>query len=118
MKLLLDTCVWGGAKLEIHQRGHDVLWTGDMPSDPGDDEILNLAREQGRVLVTLDKDFGELVFLKGLSHAGIIRLAEIPSKVQGQVILSILQDHGDELTRGAIVTVTQNRIRLRLPLGG
>jgi hypothetical protein len=33
MKLLLDTCVWGGAKAELQANGHDVVWTGDLPVD-------------------------------------------------------------------------------------
>jgi hypothetical protein len=36
MKLLLDTCVWGGAKSHLLNAGHEVLWTGDLAEDPGD----------------------------------------------------------------------------------
>jgi len=77
MKLLLDTCVWGGAKAELQAARHDVLWTGDLPADPGDTEILAQAHREGRVLITLDKDFGELAIVRGLPHSGIIRLVDI-----------------------------------------
>jgi len=60
VKVLLDTCVWGKAKDEVSRAGHDTEWAGDWDHDPGDDEILRLAHAQKRVLVTLDKDFGEL----------------------------------------------------------
>ena len=40
MKLLLDTCVWGGAKKTLISAGHDVVWTGDWSEDPGDEEIM------------------------------------------------------------------------------
>lgn len=40
MKLLLDTCVWGGVCNELQSAGHDVVWAGDWPEDPGDDEML------------------------------------------------------------------------------
>ncbi len=61
MKLLLDACVWGGARTVIEAAGHDVVWAGDWPRDPGDDEIMAQAHREERVLVTLDKDkdFGE-----------------------------------------------------------
>jgi hypothetical protein len=36
MKVLLDTCVWGGARAELQGAGHDVLWTGDLAQDPGE----------------------------------------------------------------------------------
>jgi predicted nuclease of predicted toxin-antitoxin system len=60
VKLLLDTCVWGGAVAQLKAAEHDVVWAGDWPTDPGDDEILAQAHQEGRILVTLDKDFGEL----------------------------------------------------------
>ena len=60
MKVLLDTCVWGGARDALVAAGHDVIWTGEWAADPGDDEILASAHAEGHVLVTLDKDFGEL----------------------------------------------------------
>lgn len=40
MKVLLDTCVWGGALLEVQTAGHDVIWSGEWDEDPGDEEIL------------------------------------------------------------------------------
>lgn len=83
MKVLLDSCVWGGALDEILAAGHDVVWTGAWEPDPGDTAILAFAHAQGRVLFTLDKDFGELVILKGAPHAGIVRLVRIRARDQG-----------------------------------
>jgi predicted nuclease of predicted toxin-antitoxin system len=68
LKLLLDTCVWGGALAEIQTAGHDAVWVGHWDEDPGDEEILAWALADGRILVTLDKDFGELVFARRLPH--------------------------------------------------
>jgi len=116
MRILLDTCVWGGAKSELLRLGYDVWWTGDLPVDPGDDEILAIAKKECRILVTLDKDFGELVFLHGFAHTGILRLVEIPSKMQGKSIHQVLQSFGEQLARSAIVTLKEDRIRVRLPL--
>jgi hypothetical protein len=42
-----------------------VIWAGEWAEDPGDDEILARAHREGRVLVTLDKDFGELAVVHG-----------------------------------------------------
>ncbi|MGE3817623.1 MAG: DUF5615 family PIN-like protein [Nitrospiraceae bacterium] len=58
MKILLDTCVWGGGREALEAAGHDVVWAGAWDIDPGDDDILAQAYREGRVLVTLDKDFG------------------------------------------------------------
>ncbi len=65
MRLLLDTCVWGGQRGALTHAGHDVIWVGDWNEDHGDAEILARAIDEARVLVTLDKDFGELATVRG-----------------------------------------------------
>ena len=62
MKVLLDTCVYGGGVEILEAAGYDVIWAGSWPRDPGDEEILRRAYNEGRILITLDKDFGELQF--------------------------------------------------------
>ena len=113
MKLLLDTCVWGGAKRELADKGHDVIWSGDWSEDPGDEKILAKAYDEQRVLVTLDKDFGELAIVRGLAHYGIVRLVNIAAKRQASVCSSILARYTDELQVGGIVTVTETHVRIR-----
>ncbi len=115
MKLLLDTCVWGGGIRDLQQAGHDVVWVGEWETDPGDEEILNQAHDERRVLVTLDKDFGELAVLHGISHSGIIRLVNIPARKQAGACISVLAAGAGDLRRGAIVTVELGRVRIRLP---
>src|SRR5207244_12181256 len=116
MKLLLDTCVWGGAKADLQAAGHDVLWTGDLSQDPGDEDILAQAHREERVLITLDKDFGELAIRRSLPHSGIVRLVNIAARQQAPVGQQVLVRYGDELTRGAIVTVEAGLCALAHPL--
>ena len=117
MMLLLDTCVWGGAKTELQAAGHDVLWTGDLAQDPGDEDILVQTHREQRVLITLDKDFGELAIRRNLPHCGIVRLVSISARQQGAVCQQVLAQYGDELTRGGIVTVEAGRdFLLEVPL--
>jgi len=78
--LLVDSCVWGGARDELRTARHDGVWAGDWPTDPGDDDILAPAHREGRVLVTLDKDFGELAIVRRLPHAGIRRLVSFRAR--------------------------------------
>jgi predicted nuclease of predicted toxin-antitoxin system len=113
MKILLDSCVWGKAAGELRAAGHDVIWAGDWHPDPGDEEILARASAQGRVLVTLDKDFGELAILHDTQHCGIVRLVNFAARRQAEVCLTVLQRHGDELMAGAIVTAEPGRLRIR-----
>ncbi len=113
MRLLLDSCVWGGALNVLRTAGHDVEWCGAWPEDPGDVEILRIAGEQSRILVTLDKDFGELAIVRGTAHCGIIRLVDLSGRQQAPACLKILAAHGEELLRGAIVTAEPGRLRIR-----
>ena len=115
MKLLLDNCVWNKSREDLAAAGHDVVHIGDWPEDPGDEELLRRAHSEGRVLVTLDKDFGELAVVQAQPHVGIIRLMEIPARRQGPACAVVLDRYGTELARGAIVTVEPGRVRVRLP---
>lgn len=113
MKVLLDTCVWGGVVHELQAAGHDVIWVADWPHDPGDEEILSRAEAEGRVLITLDKDFGELAVVHELPHYGIVRLANLSIRDQAATCLEILSRYGDELHRGGVVTAERGRLRIR-----
>ena len=113
MKVLLDTCVWGGVRKPLVDAGHDVVWAGEWPEDPGDEEILGRARQESRVLVTLDKDFGELAIVRGQPHRGIVRLVALSTLQQVQGCLAVLAKYGMELQAGAIVTVEIGRVRVR-----
>lgn len=113
-KLLLDTCVWGGARQELAATGYDVIWIGDWNKDPGDEEILAVAYAENRIVVTLDKDFGELAVVWGKPDHGIIRLVSISARQQAQYCLFILNHYQQELQNGAILTVQRDRVRIRL----
>lgn len=113
MKLLLDSCMSGRVKAELATAGHDVQWAGDWPKDPGDEEILAAAHRERRILVTLDKDFGDLAVVRGLPHAGIIRLVGISVTRHAWVCLTILRLHADDLAAGALITAEPGRIRIR-----
>jgi predicted nuclease of predicted toxin-antitoxin system len=95
--------------------GHDAVWVGDWDSDPGDQAILESAQREARILITLDKDFGELAVAFDQPHSGIVRLVDIAAEQQASFCVEVLVRYGGELAAGAIVTVTRERTRLRPP---
>ena len=115
MKVLLDSCVWGGVRQALSDAGHDVVWAGDWTTDPGDEEILQRAHQETRVLVTLDKDFGELAIVRGLPHCGLIRLVNLSTSDQARISVAVLAKYGRDLGAGAIITVEAARVRVRPP---
>jgi len=113
MKLLLDSCIWYGVRNALIDAGYDVVWVGEWESDPGDEEILAIAYREDRILITQDKDFDEMTIVRGLPHAGLLRLVNLVTTQQSQVCLQVLSRYGDELSAGAIITAELGRVRIR-----
>lgn len=113
MKLLLDSCVWGGALRELEEAEYDTVWSGNWAKDPGDEEIIAYAYREDRVLITLDKDFGELAILRGIPHHSIIRLVNFSARDQASICKHILTLYEEELKSGAIITAEPWRVRIR-----
>lgn len=111
--ILLDSCVWGGSLAALENYGHDTEWTGQWDKDPGDESILDYANTQGRILVTLDKDFGELAILKGKPHQGIIRLSGFRAMQLADVVHYIVTHYQVDLHAGSMITVDPTKIRVR-----
>jgi len=111
--IFLDSCVWGGALPVLNDLGHDAVWSGAWQQDPGDSAILAAAYSERRILITLDKDFGELAIVKGLPHSGIVRLAGFRAAQMAMAIHYVVTRYQDELLAGAIITVDPERIRIR-----
>ena len=115
MRLLIDACVWAGAAVPLRDAGHDVVLVADWGQDPGDEEILRRAHDDQRVVVTADKDFGELAVLRGLPHSGILRIVGFSARKQGPVCADVLARYEAELLRSALVTAAPGRVRIRDP---
>lgn len=86
---------------------------GDFFEDPGDETIIELAFTRGHMLITLDKDFGELAVFRGKPHRGIIRMAGFSAVKQGQVSVQVPGNYNAELEKSAIITVEKDRVRIQ-----
>jgi predicted nuclease of predicted toxin-antitoxin system len=98
---------------ELIAARHDVVWVGDVNVQLTDAEVLAQAYTSGRVLVTLDKDFGELAIVRQQPHSGILRLVNFSAREQASVCARVLEMYGNELQSGAIVTAEPGRVRVR-----
>jgi predicted nuclease of predicted toxin-antitoxin system len=70
-----------------------------------------MAAEDKRILVTIDTDFGTLVYVRGAAHAGIIRLPDVSAAARITLMADLLASYRKDLP-GAIVTVRSGRIRI------
>jgi predicted nuclease of predicted toxin-antitoxin system len=102
----------------LRSLGHDVLWIAEDCPSVRDEHVLDLAVRESRVLLTHDKDFGELAFRQGLpatSGVVLLRVAPIPSLV-AELARKAFSERAD--FRGKFVVVEEGRIRERpLPAG-
>ncbi len=114
MKVLPDEFVGVGPMAELASAGQDVSIVSPTPPFHAltDEQVLERAYREGRALVTLDKDFGELAVLRCLPHVGIVRIVGYRVGQQGRVCVRILERSGQELASGALVTAEPGRVRI------
>jgi predicted nuclease of predicted toxin-antitoxin system len=115
MKFLVDRCAGQRLAAWLRAQGHDVLASWDAGLDPGDQALLERAAAEGRILVTIDTDFGELVYVQAVPHAGIVRLPDVPAEERIALMTQVLERHHDALEAQAIITVRGGRIRVSRP---
>jgi predicted nuclease of predicted toxin-antitoxin system len=111
VKFLVDRCAGRRLAEWLQRQGHDVAYL--RGPDPGDPALLAQAAKQGRVLVTLDQDFGKLVFVAGEKHAGLVRLPDVTPDKLIALMEEVLAHQRPELEAASILTVELGRIRIR-----
>jgi predicted nuclease of predicted toxin-antitoxin system len=85
-----------------------------MAPSISDDTILDLSNQQGALLITADKDFGELVYRQRRVAAGVllVRLAGLSPEARGRTTAAAVRQRGPELA-GAFTVISPGRIRIR-----
>ncbi|HVA49510.1 MAG TPA: DUF5615 family PIN-like protein [Pirellulales bacterium] len=114
MKFLLDVCVSSRSlQAFLIAQGHDVLSAVAIDPKASDERLMALALQDQRILLTEDKDFGELIFVRGLPHGPVVRLVELTVDEQVRAVAELLEHRAAELIGAVIITVTRARIRVR-----
>ena len=114
MRFLIDAS--SDARLVDHLRnlGHDVTRIGpDYPARLRDVDVLAAAYREQRILITDDRDFGELVFRERQPHAGVIylRLDTTRIAVRTTRLDDVLSTYADQLDQFIVVTAESVRVR-------
>lgn len=111
-KLLLDNCVAKAVADRLRADGHDVVTVAERGADPGDPAILAFAVSDKRALVTIDHDFGTLVFRDSATHAGVLRLRPMQADALAERASELIAQHGDDLENPAFVTDDGDGVRV------
>ncbi len=115
MRFLADENFLGDAVLALQQQGHDVVWIRIDAPGSSDQEVLARAQAEERIILTFDKDFGELAFRFGLpATSGIVlfRLPLLKPTSLISIVISVLVTRSE--WSGLFTVVESDRIRIRL----
>ncbi|WP_439578990.1 DUF5615 family PIN-like protein [Elioraea sp.] len=113
-RFLCDENISGALVRALAARGRDVLWIAATAPGMSDPAVLALAREQGRVLITADKDFGELATANLRGTAGgviLLRVALPPTEDAAGSLAELITGRDD--WPGHLAVVEPGRLRMR-----
>lgn len=113
MRFLVDVNIGVSVVNDLIAAGHDVVYVAAIDERMQDPDILKNAATEGRIIITIDKDFGKHVFAGGLPHAGIIRVPNVRREQRVEIVRTVLERYSEALQKGAIVTATMTKIRIR-----
>ena len=120
MKFLADMGISPKTVTFLRDMGHDSLHLRDEHLERAEDPvILEKALNEERVLLAHDLDFGELIAASAarLPSVIIFRLRDMRPHRVNEYLQRIIADHSDSLEKGVIISVTENRVRVRsLPI--
>jgi predicted nuclease of predicted toxin-antitoxin system len=92
-----------------------VVESRTLGPDPGDARLLERAADERRILITIDTDFGKLLFLEEAKCCGLVRLPDVPADERIELMAEVLARYSADLEAGAVVTVRGSRIRVSEP---
>jgi predicted nuclease of predicted toxin-antitoxin system len=114
VRLFADECVAGSVIKRLREDGFDIVRAADVGPAEDDDQILARAYQDGRVLITADKDFGQLAVRFSRPTHGIVNLAlgELSAARRAEIAAARLRELGDRVV-GNFVTIELGRVRVR-----
>jgi predicted nuclease of predicted toxin-antitoxin system len=118
VRFLIDRCAGVRLAQWLREQGHDVSEAAAQGDDPGDAQVLQRAVDDDRILVTIDTDFGLLIFAEERPHRGLVRLPDVPADARIAIFADLLSRHSGDLEARAIVTVRAGVVRISRPPSG
>ena len=115
MKFLFDQSADFRLMPHLRKLGHDVeAISRNYPHGLPDEDVLTIARNEARILIVADRDFGELIFHQQLTHAGFVffRLPGATLQTKIDHLNTVLEEHTEELERAEFLVVTPGQIRV------
>jgi predicted nuclease of predicted toxin-antitoxin system len=115
MNFLLDVNGSGAVAQWLIQQGHDIVEVGQKDPKMKDNEILDWAVKEQRIIIMTDNDFEEMIWRQGKPHCGVLRLENLPRSERIMLLRDVLDRHSRDLESGAIVIALSTKFRVRKP---
>jgi predicted nuclease of predicted toxin-antitoxin system len=113
MKFIVDECTGSTVAEWLKTQGFEVISVFDDWRGASDVEILQKAVEEDFIVVTNDRDFGELIFRQNLPHKGVIFLRPKPNNFKQRIVLlERLFAHVQETFAGKFIVIGNEAIRI------
>jgi predicted nuclease of predicted toxin-antitoxin system len=114
MNIVADESIDGPIVAELRHDGHSVEYVAEMAPGISDDAVLDHANSRQAVLMTADKDFGELVFRLQRVSSGVIliRLSGLSPSSKAHLVSASLRTHAARMLH-AFTVISTGRIRIR-----
>ncbi len=114
MKLYANENIEAEVVAFLRDKGHDATYAAEIQPRASDNEVLARATSEGRILITSDKDFGELCFRRALPSCGVVLIRGNDLTAQGRIRLLQKLLVGDRsLESGFFVVLSDKGIRRR-----
>jgi len=109
MRFLVDECTGPAVARWLEEKGHDVFSVYDDAPGIADSEVIRRSHEEGRILITNDKGFGDKVYRERYPHCGIVllRLDNERSQNKISVLRRLLEEYADRLPDQFVVATAE-----------
>ena len=114
MKFLIDANLGRKFTNLTNKAGYDAVFINDLLTKASDEDILILAERENRIVITNDKDFGELIFKSKKASSGVIllRLKNDTSSARQKYVHYLIKNFPDRL-KSSFIVIEEKQIRIR-----
>jgi len=114
MKIVADESVDFEIIISLRKNDFVVLAIDELLKGANDEDVLNFALRENSILITEDKDFGELVYRLNRSHLGIVlfRLSGLDSRSKSEIVVKSFNDNFEKMKNSfSVISPNQTRIK-------
>lgn len=114
LRFLVDVGVGKGIEKHLREEGYDTKAVRDIDPRMEDREIIRIAVSENRMVITMDKDFGELVHHSPMEHSRVLllRLEDAIGSEKLQVVKHIMKNYSDRI-KNCFCVFQNGKFRIR-----